>query len=248
MIQDISGFMGQCAAVISQEGGLASGLFAAGLVGGFTHCTGMCGPFVLAQVSAQSIPDDTGMLRRLKAAALIPYHLGRMTTYVSLGILLGGVLNLAFLYGPAKAVLSAGMLSVAGTIFIIAAIPALRSVFPWAGRMSFPGAHGLLQRFAGPFLDRPSLWRTYILGVLLGFLPCGLVLAALMAAASTGSALSAGTGMAAFALGTIPALVLTGAGGSYIRRRWPRAARPVSVGLMVCSGLILLAMAGKMVL
>ena len=67
---------------------LYGALFLAGLVGSLTHCAGMCGPFVLTQVGAglETVPAaKMTEWTRLRGALLIPYHLGRFTTYVLLG-------------------------------------------------------------------------------------------------------------------------------------------------------------------
>ena len=59
-----------------------------GFFGGFTHCSGMCGPFVLTQVSSrlQTISlAKFSHFERLRSLALIPYHLGRITTYTCIG-------------------------------------------------------------------------------------------------------------------------------------------------------------------
>ena len=63
-------------------------LITIGFVGGFSHCAFMCGPFVMMQVNNNlkkiSI-DNLNHFTRLKGLALIPYHLGRITTYSFLG-------------------------------------------------------------------------------------------------------------------------------------------------------------------
>src|SRR3990172_7062279 len=71
-----------------QDAALLGALFAAGLVGGIGDCAGMCGPFVLAQAEARPAPGPParlGELHRVAGAALLPYHLGRLTTYAGLG-------------------------------------------------------------------------------------------------------------------------------------------------------------------
>ena len=63
---------------------LVSSLASLGFFGGFTHCTGMCGPLVISQVSnnlSKTSLVNYNFLTRLKNCALIPYHLGRITTY-----------------------------------------------------------------------------------------------------------------------------------------------------------------------
>jgi uncharacterized protein len=58
---------------------LASALFLTALVGGFAHCSTMCSPFVLAQLPVGADGPAT-RLARLSSGALLPYHLGRLTT------------------------------------------------------------------------------------------------------------------------------------------------------------------------
>ena len=73
----------QCSLDVARDGGLFTSLFMAGLVGGWSHCAGMCGPFVLAQVATrlEGIPASRMTeLHRLTGAAVLPYHFGRATT------------------------------------------------------------------------------------------------------------------------------------------------------------------------
>src|SRR5208282_6907210 len=67
---------------------VAVALFSVGLVGSFAHCAPMCGPFVLMQLAE---PAGGLTVRRFAAGALPGYQLGRLTTYVALGALLGGL-------------------------------------------------------------------------------------------------------------------------------------------------------------
>jgi hypothetical protein len=84
-------------------------------------------------------------------------------------------------------------------------------------------AEGLVGRLR-PLLLAPSGWRgPFLLGLLLSGLPCGLLYGALVAAASAGSALAGALAMAAFALGTVPALVGVGLLGRFFGRRWAAA-------------------------
>lgn len=55
---------------------------------------------------------------------------------------------------------------------------------------------------ARPLFAAPFGWRGYLLGVMLGFIPCGLVYGALVLAAATGAALNGGAVMLVFGLGT----------------------------------------------
>jgi sulfite exporter TauE/SafE len=62
--------------------------------------------------------------------------------------------------------------------------------------------------------------KGYLLGVLLGFIPCGLLYGALTAAASTGDPLAGAFGMGAFVLGTIPTLFAVALLGHFAGQRW----------------------------
>ncbi len=86
-----------CVATVEQHGNLIVALFLTGLLGSVSHCVGMCGPFVLAQAACrlEGIPAS-GMREwhRLSGGALLPYHLGRITTYAAMGGAVGGLLGL----------------------------------------------------------------------------------------------------------------------------------------------------------
>jgi len=219
---------------------LPLGLFVAGLAGGALHCVGMCGPFVLGQVMATADatpPSGYGEWRRLSGAALAPYHLGRATTYTLLGGIAGGATAL-FAATTGFAWLSSLFLAIAALLLIAqAAGLAIGSrTTPWSA---------VLSRLATPLSRSRHPAGRYGLGVLLGFLPCGLLYAALAAAAGTGSVAEGALAMTGFALGTVPALVAVGWGGLIMRRRMRAAATWVSAPLLVGNALLMLALASQ---
>ncbi len=211
-----------CRVAAAGNGGALAGLFLTGLIGSLTHCSGMCGPFVLSQVAArlEAVPArQMRELHRLSGAAQLPYHLGRATTYAGLG---------------AVAALSAGALAgdLGGFRFVSAALLAAAALFLLA--MALPGLKGLLApgsesggwwsgtvgRWVRPLFARPTGIRGWLLGVALGFIPCGLLYAALAAAAATGDAVAGALGMLAFAAGTLPMLFAIGLAGHAAGGRW----------------------------
>lgn len=233
---------GECLHSFAVSYGLPASLFLAGLAGGFTHCIAMCGPFVLAQ--AQGGSRGSSLLKSL----VLPYHLGRLTTYVFLAGLFGGVLNLALLFQPSRAYIAVPLLLSAAAVFIVTAFPGMGALFPWAGRLRLPVPGRVLSRLYRPLLpDRRPVSR-YLLGVLLGFMPCGLVVSALMAAASAPSVWQSALAMAAFGLGTMPALFLVGAGSGFLSRIVLPGGYSVRQGFMVLSAFWLFVLAGAMVL
>ena len=230
-----------CISDFTMSYGLPVSLFLAGLVGGFTHCAGMCSPFVLAQTSAGP------QCKRLHGALLIPYHLGRMTTYVVLAVLLSGFINLAFLFSDLRMLVTAPLLMLAGVLFLVTAFPVLGVLFPWAARLQVGVTFEFLKRGIAKLLDYPGLFQRYALGVLLGFMPCGLVLSALMAASTASTSINAGFAMAAFAVGTMPALMLLGIGGGALKHKYPKISKRFSQGAMTVSAIWLFALAGMLV-
>jgi len=174
---------------------IAGGLFVAALVGSFVHCMPMCGPFLLMQIPAG---QDGPALRRLAGGLLVRYQLGRLTTYVGLGALAGGVGQVLTFHWPLAALLAGAAL-----VFLLQGLAMLLKLpatpLSRLGRLIVPLA-----------VRQPGGYR---LGLLLGFLPCGFLYSALAAAAATGGALPGALAMAAFALGTLPGLLLVALGG-----------------------------------
>lgn len=217
-------------------------LFLGGLSGGFTHCAGMCGPFVAAQVAAGHAPGDDARMTewvRLKGALLVPYHLGRFTTYVALGAL-SGFAAAALRDTAIFRYLAAALLALAAAAFLVQALGRGAAFLP-----GLPGAgigakfSAALSALAAPLMSgahRPS--ARYALGVVLGFLPCGLLYGALAAAAATGGAAGGALVMASFTLGTVPALVGVGMIGDFLLRR-ARAAAAIFAGLLLINAAIL---------
>lgn len=221
---------------------LPLGLFVAGLAGGALHCVGMCGPFVLGQVMATADatpPSGYGEWRRLSGAALAPYHLGRATTYTLLGGIAGGATAL-FAATTGFAWLSSLFLAIAALLLIAqAAGLAIGSrTTPWSSTLS---------RLAAPLSRSRHPAGRYGLGVLLGFLPCGLLYGALAAAAGSSSAIDGALCMLAFALGTIPALVAVGWGGLLLRRRLRDTGRWIAAPVLLANAALMLALASQRV-
>lgn len=220
----------ECHAAVEVHGGLFTSLFIAGLLGSITHCVGMCGPFVVGQVVSRLEARPAGEMRefhRLTGAALVPYHLGRATTYAGLGAaaaaLAGGLINVTGLRW-----LSAALLVLAAVFFAGYGLQRLGLALPWPGGRGESAFAGRLGGLVRPLFAKPVGWRGYALGLALGFLPCGLLYGALAAAAASAGPLSGALGMLAFAAGTVPALVAVGLAGHVAGRTW----QPLAVRLM----------------
>lgn len=226
---------GGCFSNITLAHGLPLSLFLAGLIGGGTHCAVMCGPFVLSQA---------GSIEKLSRAILLPYHLGRITTYVALAVLLSSILNVAFLFLPIRSLIIAPILMTAGLIFFVNAFPSLEKIFPWIGSIQLSAPYSWLATWFNRLSQGTGGGKQYLMGVLLGFMPCGMVVAALMAAATAPSALDAAMAMGAFGLGTMPALIIVALGGKAMNIKFPNVMQKITQGAMVVSGVWLFALAG----
>ncbi len=224
-------------------------LFLVGLAGGGSHCVGMCGPIVLSQVTSrlEEVPAASmSEFNRLKGAALMPYHVGRMTTYSALGgvaaLLSGGIIQ-----ASGFKFFASGLLVLAGLFFLGYAAKMLGVGLPGFGSSGKLGRlAGTLSSLARPLFRRPLGWRGYGLGVALGFLPCGLLYGALAAASSTADPVAGFMAMAVFALGTVPALLMVGFGGHIAIGRWRGAMIWIAPVLLIVNGGFLLIMAWRL--
>jgi len=226
---------------------LLAALFFAGLAGGLTHCAGMCGPFVLTQVAAGLARTPAAKMSewtRMRGAMLVPYHLGRFTTYGALGGMAAFLVRNVTDIAPLRPI-AALLLALAATAFLLQALGRAAPLFPAA--VSARGVAILSRRLsalAQPLIarsDRPG--ARYLLGVVLGFLPCGLLYGALAAAAAAGSAPRGALAMAAFALGTAPALVAVGFAGDFLLKRFGAATRGLAAFLMLVNAATLATLA-----
>lgn len=179
--------------------------FLAGFLGS-AHCVGMCGGFALA------LAHRAGSHVWVGQGA---YHGGRVLTYALLGTLAGAFGYALFLARGAQLAVSFGLGLVLTALGIALCGGVRRSVLD---RMPVPKR---LQRALAAVVGRPGPLAAGALGMLNGLLPCGLVLALLVQAAAAGSPARGALTMAAFGLGTFPALALVVGVG----QRWSAARR-----------------------
>jgi len=194
-------------------------MVALGLLG-TGHCVGMCGPLVVA------FPGRIGVL-----PAHLWYHLGRITTYTLIGVVLGtvgGVLGrlavLAQLQVAMGAVAALFLLAFGLARIGLVKEPRLLQV---AGPATL-ARHGPVRRVLGS--RRPVAMLP--LGLLMGLLPCGLSYAAFARALPAGGAWGGGILVVAFGLGTLPGLLVVGTAASRLMLRH-RALSDVLAGVLM---------------
>jgi hypothetical protein len=228
--------------------GIAFGLLIAGAAGSAAHCVPMCGGFVLAQAADRMARVPAARLcewRRMSSGVLLPYHLGRLTTYGGLGALagLGGsVIGRVPWFG----FVSGTLLTIAALLFLVQALRRLLPRIVWLLPGGLERAPAWWYRFLSLItstLDRARPGDGYLLGVALGFLPCGFLYAALAAAAASADPLRGAVAMLAFGLGTVPTLIAVGIAGQAAAHRWQRGVSLASPAVMLVNAALLLLLA-----
>lgn len=187
-----------------------SGFFAVFLVGllGGVHCAGMCGGIVSALTL--QIPTRQNSRRRSAWPIHLAYNLGRITSYVAAGAAMGALGSLGLMLDhwlPVQMTLYivANLMMVALGLYLTGMTRALVFVEhagQWLWRRVQPATRH--------FLPVRGAAQAFPLGLLWGWLPCGLVYSVLALALLTGSAARGGMTMLAFGLGTLPNLMLAG--------------------------------------
>jgi len=181
------------------------GAFLVGLLGG-GHCVGMCGGIV----SAVSMHLPNQSKKQVKILFLIAYNAGRILSYSLAGLLAG-------LLGASSFFLN-HILPIQHLLYFISSLMlillGLYLAGFWYGLTYIENAGRSLweklQPYSKRFIPVQNLKQAFALGALWGWLPCGLVYSVLIAAISTGSAISGGLLMLAFGLGTLPTLLAMG--------------------------------------
>jgi sulfite exporter TauE/SafE len=213
-------------------------MFASGLLGGFGHCVGMCGPIV----ATYSV-----CLEYRNIAPHLLYNLGRITTYGILGGLIGLTGSFAGLMSAIERFQSI-TLAFVGTIMIVVAL----SVGGWIPNRTRKGGGNPLSGAVSSAVKYVSCAKTvgayFPMGLLLGFIPCGLLYTALIGAAGAGVAaknhiegfLHGMSLLLLFGIGTSPAMFFLGKIVS-LKREWLRKRfHKGSAIMMIAMGILFL--------
>lgn len=172
------------------------GFVVLGLLGSVAHCVGMCSPFVLVVSRRYGPPHG----RHSAAAAQLWYTAGRILTYSALGAVagaLGGVVAVAGAWFGIQRLAA----TVAGALLIAWGLSSLSDIVP-----RVQGCGGWFSRVTGTLKGRlPG--HPLAIGLFLGLLPCGLLYSAVIAAVGRGGPVEGAMALAAFGIGTAPALI-----------------------------------------
>ena len=207
------------------------GLYSAFLLGlvGSLHCVGMCGPIAIALPLGLSSRSALFLSR-------IWYNLGRIVTYSLLG-LIAGLFGDLFRLGGFQRGLS---IALGAMILLAVLLPnrIMRKIVP-SGAVTGPSEW--IKRQWGRLFGHPTQGSLFVIGVLNGFLPCGLVYAAMAAAAIEGGVDRAMLYMVAFGFGTFPLMFVTSLFGQAIPQSFRRRLnRLIPVGAVVLGVILVL--------
>jgi sulfite exporter TauE/SafE len=184
-------------------GAVALAAFTAGVMGG-AHCAAMCGGIV-CMLNGRRQGNDKGAARWQFALA---YNAGRILSYTVAGMLAGTAGQAGLLLRGSTAIQQIFMLAAGVTLCLMALY--LAGVSPLMRGLEAAGA--VLWRQVKPLAQRmlpvDSAPKALGLGMVWGWMPCGMVYAALLLALSSGNAIQGGAVMLAFGLGTLPNMLL----------------------------------------
>jgi sulfite exporter TauE/SafE len=218
-------------------------LFAAGLAGSL-HCIGMCGPilFAFSQAFERAGQERPRAHRFPLLGDFVWYHAGRVWTYGLLGLVAGFAGHGLRTGSPAlgwqrgTSLLCAGAVVLSGVVLTgLVRAPRLEAVLGTCGLGKLRG-----RSWFAALVRTPGVTPRLLLGSLMGLLPCGLVYAALVLAATMPTPAHAAAGMLLFGVGTLPSLSAVLIAGR-AAPRWLRlhGTRLVGAALILVGGLML---------
>ncbi len=211
------------------------GAVTAGLLGG-VHCVGMCGGIVGALSIASPAAKPAARL-----PMLLSYNSGRLISYGVAGGLFGALGQLSLPLQQVQLMQSV-LAVVAGLMMLLLGL----YIGGWSRLLRHVEAVGgyfwrRIEPLGRNLLPVRNPLQGLLLGMLWGWLPCGLVYSALVWTVSAGGAVEGAMLMLAFGLGTLPNLLLMGFAAAQLNR-WVRlpAVRMLAGSLVTVFGALLL--------
>ncbi|HEX3164830.1 MAG TPA: sulfite exporter TauE/SafE family protein [Chitinophagaceae bacterium] len=178
--------------------------FMMGLAGSL-HCIGMCGPLAL------SLPvSHSNNLSRISGGFI--YNSGRIFSYTSMGLIFGSLGNLII------AAEWQNSLSIGLGIIVLLYLLFPKKYFHFSTATTLAKPFMLLRQELGNLFQSKKLSSLFFIGVLNGFLPCGLVYLALTSSAISASPVNGGMFMLFFGIGTFPMMFATVLMGNYLNQ------------------------------
>ena len=205
---------------------LIGSAFVMGLAGSL-HCIGMCGPLAL------SLPvSHDNNLSRISGGLI--YNSGRILSYTSMGLIFGSLGSLVI-----AAKWQSG-LSIALGIIILIYLLFPKRYFHFSTTTILGKPFMLLRQQLGKLFQSKKLSSLLFIGVLNGFLPCGLVYLALTSSVISASPVNGAMFMLFFGLGTFPMMFATVLMGNYLNQSLRQKIHKAVPVLLFCMALLLI--------
>ncbi len=180
--------------------------FLIGLLGS-THCIGMCGGIVGALT--MGLPENVRQSSLKMLPYLLTYNAGRLISYTFAGLIIG------LMSASASHFFQIGSFPVGGIVgglFMIALGIYIAGWWQTLAPLERLGGHfwRLIEPFGRRLMPVKTLPHAFSLGLLWGWLPCGLVYSTLAWSATSGDAVKSALLMFSFGAGTLPMLLAMG--------------------------------------
>jgi len=196
---------------------------------GSLHCLGMCGPLAM---TAQTHHLTTRLTTFYHA---ISYNLGRTLGYMFLGIIFG-IFGSVLAFAGLQKLVSIGL----GIVLILMF---LFSVQPdnWISKNKYISkVYFYISKSLGQLLKKTKTTSGWSLGILNGFLPCGLVYLALAGAISLQNVWGSMGFMLFFGFGTLPAMFMLMMSSHWLKPQWRLSLKKLYPVITLCMGAYLL--------
>ncbi|WP_020561242.1 sulfite exporter TauE/SafE family protein [Thiofilum flexile] len=207
-----------------------SAAFLVGLMGG-VHCLGMCGGIVSALTF--SLPATQRQQLSQSLPLLLSYNLGRLSSYTLAGVIASSLGFAALQWTELNHLRT--VLSILAALFMIALGLYLAGIWGGITKIEHMGKPiwKRLEPLGRRFIPINTPLKAFPLGVIWGWLPCGLVYSVLLWTVSAGSITKGALIMLSFGLGTLPNLLLMGTFAAQLQRFLRKPAIKLTAGLLV---------------
>ena len=201
---------------------------------GSIHCVGMCGPFVLLATRSATDQNTNAYAKHLA------YHLGRLTTYLGIGVMMGIMAYAGNELGSSLGIRQVAAKLVGLTMILLGFARVWRllkgSDSPVKHSRFFANWNAFLLAIRRRTPNYGPTANAFLWGLISTWLPCGWLYVFALAAAGAGGMLASISMMAAFWLGTLPWLTLVASGSGVLNRIHPKGFQWVAALILIAFG------------
>lgn len=228
---------------LQQEYLIVIAMLAYGIIGGFTHCIAMCGPIAAGQMSLRLMHLEEKQLtgwNKFKCALSLSYYFGKALTYGMLAVITK-LISVSLKDYVFFQYLAFFLLVLAAFVCLQIALTYIKPSFSFRFIKFFDVITKLATKIISGIKLTPFGWRGLFMGMILGLIPCGLVVSAIMLIiVYSSNLLVAFLSAFSFGIGTLPALFLTCYLGQNLILRLKKYLNIIYAILMIVNFLLLI--------